>query len=136
MNLYMLDTNICIELIRGRSQRLLAKLRRQTVGTVGISTITLAELWHGVSKSSDPARNTVALAHMVAALRVMPFDDRAAAAYGRVRTLLELAGTPIGPLDTLIAGHALSLGAVLVTGNTREFHRAPGLTIENWTSDD
>ncbi len=132
MSRYLLDTNICVELIRGRSEKLLARLRQLELGEVGISAITLAELQHGVAKSSDPARNTVALAHVVAALAVEPFDGRAAAAYGNVRAALDRAGKPIGPLDMLIASHALSLGAMLVTYNTREFRRVAGLRVEDW----
>jgi len=129
---YLLDTNICIEMIRGRSGAVVAKLRRRRIGSVGISTITLAELQYGVAKSSDPERNAVALAHVVAPLEIMPFDDRAAASYGELRADLERAGTPIGPLDTLIAAHAMALGVTLVTSNRREFARVPGLVVEDW----
>jgi len=128
----MLDTSICIELIRGRSGPLLARLRRRKIGSVGISSITLAELQYGVARSSDPGRNTVALAHFVAPLDVAAFDDRAAAAYGAIRADLAARGRPIGPLDTLIASHAVSLGVTLVTRNEREFQRVPGLRVENW----
>jgi tRNA(fMet)-specific endonuclease VapC len=131
---YLLDTNICIAMIRGRSDAVVAKLRRHKIGSVGISSITLAELQHGVAKSSDPGRNAVALAHVVAPLEVLPFDVRAAAAYGRVRAGLERKGTPIGPLDTLIAAHAVALGVTLVTSNEREFARVTGLRVENWMS--
>lgn len=129
---YMLDTNICIELIRGRSKQILAKLRRHPVGSVCISSITLAELQFGVARSSDPGRNAIALAHMIAPLETLSFDDHAAAAYGRARADLERAGTPIGALDTLIAAHALSAGAVLVTNNRRKFDRVARLHVENW----
>jgi tRNA(fMet)-specific endonuclease VapC len=128
----MLDTNICIELIRGRSELVLTRLRRHRVGTVGLSTITLAELRYGVSRSSDPGRNLLALAHFCAPLEILSFDDHAAAAYGAIRAALQIAGTPIGPLEMLIAAHALSLRALLVTNNEREFRRVPGLRVENW----
>jgi tRNA(fMet)-specific endonuclease VapC len=131
---HLLDTCACIELIRGgrSSELLMARLRRKKVGTVGISAITLAELQYGVARSSAPARNRVALVEFLAPLVVAPFDDAAASAYGRLRAELQRAGRPIGPLDMLIAAHALSLSAVLVTGNEREFRRVTGLTIENW----
>lgn len=128
----LLDTCICIDLIRGRAPAVLARLRRRKLGSVGISTITLAELRHGVARSSDPARNLVALAHFCAPLEICPFDHEAAAAYGRIRAALEHAGTPIGPLDTLIAAHAVALRATVVTGNQREFRRVPGLRVADW----
>ncbi len=129
---FLLDTNICLELIRGRAPAVLARLRRRKIGSIGISAITLAELRYGVAKSSDPARNTIALAHFCAPLEICPFDHAVAAAYGEVRAALERAGTPIGPLDTLIAAHAVALGAGVVTNNEREFGRVPGLRVENW----
>lgn len=129
---YLLDTNIVVALIRSRPEPLLARLRRRKLGSVGISTITLAELQFGVAKSSAPARNTIALAHVVAPLEVLPFDDHAAAAYGPLRADLERTGQPIGPLDTLIAAHAVSLRVTLITQNEREFRRVPTLRVENW----
>lgn len=130
---YLLDTNFCIELIRGRSAAALARLRLHAIGSVGLSTITLAELEYGVAKSQDPMRNAIALAHFCAPLEISEFDDEAAGAYGEVRAGLERSGTPIGPLDTLIAAHALVLEAVLITSNQREFNRVRGLRVENWT---
>ena len=130
---HMLDTSVCIELVRGRlSATLLAELRRRKIGSVGISTITIAELQFGVARSSDPDRNRVALAGFVAPLVVVPFDGPAASAYGRLRADLQRAGRPIGPMDMHIAAHALSLNAALVTGNEREFRRVAGLHVENW----
>lgn len=129
----LLDTNVCVELVRGRSEQILTRLRRRKIGTVGISSITLAELQFGVARSTDPDRNRVALAHLCAPLAVCDFDDRAAAAYGPLRAALASAGTPIGPLDTLIAAHAMALNATLVTNNKREFRRVGGLVVENWT---
>ncbi|RJP31118.1 MAG: type II toxin-antitoxin system VapC family toxin [Phycisphaerales bacterium] len=128
----LLDTDTCIAVIRGRGERVLARLRRRRVGTVGISSITLAELEFGVANSSDPARNAVALARFCAPLEICPFGGEAASRYGRVRAALKRARTPIGPLDTLIAAHALALHATAVTGNEREFRRVPGLRVENW----
>lgn len=128
----LLDTSICVEMIRGRSPGVTAKLKRRTIGSVGISSITLAELQYGVAKSSDPARNTIALAHVVAPLMILPFDDQAAATYGQMRASLERLGQRIGSLDMLIAAHALALGVVLVTNYEQEFCRVPGLNVENW----
>ncbi len=129
---FLLDTNLCIELIRGRAPAVLARLRRRKIGTIGISAITLAELRNGVAKSSDAARNTVALAHFCAPLEICPFDPEAAATYGDIRADLERNGTPIGPLDTLIAAHAVALEATVVTKNERAFRRVPGLRLANW----
>lgn len=129
---YMLDTDVCIELIRGKSPALLASLRKRKVGSVAISSITLAELQYGAAKSRDPDRNRLALIHFVAPLEVLSFDDRAAGAYGKLRANLERAGRPIGPLDTLIAAHALSAKLTVVTNNQREFSRVADLHVENW----
>lgn len=128
----MLDTNICIELIRGRAQRVFDRLRQHRIDDVAISSITLAELRYGVAKSAQPARNAALLAGFCAPLAILPFDDRAAGNYGSARVALERKGTPIGPLDMLIAAHALSLDMTLVTNNEREFRRVVGLRIENW----
>lgn len=132
MILYLLDTNICIELIRGNSRNILRHLRRHSVGQIGISAITLAELQYGVAKSKDPLRNKLALVEFCAPLEIVPFDDYAAGIYGQIRTELEKKGTPIGPLDTLIAANAIAIDAILVTNNQREFKRVPNLKIENW----
>ncbi len=128
----MLDTNICIELIRGRGAKALRRLRRCRVGEVGISAITLAELEHGVEKSAKPEQNRLALHLFCAPIEVLPFDDAASVAYGRVRSRLERAGEVIGPMDLLIAAHALAERAALVTNNEREFRRVEGLRVQNW----
>jgi tRNA(fMet)-specific endonuclease VapC len=129
---YLLDTNICIQIIRRKPSELLSRLTALPVGDVGLSTITVAELHVGVQKSRDPARNAEALTMFLLPLEIAVFDYAAAEAYGRIRAALESAGTPIGPLDTLIAGHAASLDVILVTDNVAEFSRVPGLRIENW----
>ena len=129
---FLLDTNVCIELLRGNAPGVLRRLERCEVGQIAISTITLAELQHGLFKSSDPAGNWEVVMDFCAALEILPFDGRAAETYGRVRTALERAGTPIGPLDTLIAAHALAAGCTLVTSNESEFQRVGGLGVENW----
>jgi tRNA(fMet)-specific endonuclease VapC len=130
---HLLDTSICIEMIRRRSRAVLERLRKCPIGSVGISSITLAEMQYGASKSSDPARNQIALAEMCAPLAILTFDGLAAQIYGDVRSALERKGTPIGALDTLIAAHALAIDATLVTNNKCEFSRVAGLRVENWT---
>ena len=131
---FLVDTDMCIYLIRGRSEEALSRLQAQSISEVGISSITLGELEYGVARSSRPAQNKMALVQFLAPLEIASFDDDAAAAYGRIRAQLEGQGTPIGPLNTLVAAHALSLGCVLVTNNQREFSRVPGLVVENWAS--
>ncbi len=129
----MLDTNICIYLIKHVPSALIERFESFPVGDIGISVITLAELEYGASKSSQPRKNLEALEQFVAPLDVAPFDRQAAVAYGRVRAVLEKKGRPIGAMDLLIAAQALSLGVRLVTNNEREFRRVPGLRVENWT---
>ncbi|MBL7222742.1 MAG: type II toxin-antitoxin system VapC family toxin [Candidatus Brocadiae bacterium] len=129
---FLLDTNICIYIIKRQPPRVLQRLCECDITDVGISSITLSELEFGVEKSTRPAQNRLALAQFVAPLEILPYGDRAAAAYGRIRAALESKGKPIGALDTLIAAHALALGATLVTNNTREFRRVPDLPVENW----
>lgn len=130
---YLLDTNICIYLIRKKPTRLLRKLQRLQVSEIGISSITLSELEYRAAKSAKPERNKLALTQFLAPIEILPYDDRAALRYGPVRAHLERKGTPIGSLDLLIAAHALSLGCALVTNNESEFKRIPGLKVENWT---
>lgn len=129
----MLDTNICIYLIKQAPSALIARFETFPVGDIGISIITLAELEYGASKSTQPRRNLEALKQFIAPLEVALFDRQAAVAYGRIRVGLEKKGRPIGAMDLLIAAQALSLGVRLVTNNEREFRRVPGLRVENWT---
>lgn len=133
---YLLDTNICIYIIKRRPERVIQELTKQTVGEVGISSITAAELWHGVARSQSYERSRAALEQFLVPLVIADFDAVAAAAYGQVRAALEKQGQPIGPFDTLIAAHALSLGATLVTNNEREFRRVAGLSVVNWAADE
>ena len=130
---YLLDTNICVLLIRQKSPPVLAHLLSHAITDIGISTITVAELQYGVQKSSQPGQNQQALDHFLLPLTILPFDDGAAVAYGRIRSDLESQGLPIGALDTLIAAQAVSHNLALVTNNVREFARVSGLRIEDWT---
>ena len=128
---FMLDTNLCLYAIKHRPPEVIAALRAHESAGLGLSSITVAELYFGVAKSGS-ARNLSALEQFLAPLELADFDRSAAAAYGPLRAALEAAGTSIGPLDTQIAAHALALGATLVSNNTREFARVPGLRLENW----
>jgi tRNA(fMet)-specific endonuclease VapC len=129
---YLLDTNICIYIIKKKPVSVLDKFRGLPLGSVAISTITLAELEYGVRKSTYPDKNSEALNQFLVPLDILAFDYNATITYGNVRADLEKKGIPIGPLDTLIAAHALSLNATLVTNNEKEFNRIAGLKIENW----
>lgn len=129
---YMLDTNICIYAIKHKPEKVFLKLQKVEPEDVCISSITYAELVHGVEKSKAVERNRLALSLLLSNIEILDFDVDAADAYGKVRADLEKKGTPIGPLDMMIAGHALSLGYKVVTNNVKEFERVKGLKIENW----
>ena len=128
----MLDTNICIYLIKQQPPSIIERFLAHPVGDIGISSITVAELAYGVSKSRQSSKNRHALEQFLAPLQVAGFDQATAWSYGRLRGQLEAKGTPIGSMDMLIAAHALSLEVRLVSNNVREFQRVPGLRLENW----
>jgi tRNA(fMet)-specific endonuclease VapC len=130
---YLLDTNICIFVIKQKPALVLQRFQQHPPDDVANSSVTLAELRYGADKSAKPSQNHAALDAFVAPLSVVDFDPAAASQYGKIRAEVERRGTPIGPLDTLIAAHALSLGLTLVTANTSEFSRVPGLNVEDWT---
>lgn len=130
----LLDTNICIYIIKQQPPAVLERFAGFAVGDVGISVVTLAELEYGVSKSRDVKRNRHALEQFIEPLEVVRFDRDAAVIYGTIRVALEQKGQPIGSMDLLIAAHARSLDVCLVTNNESEFKRVPGLRIENWVS--
>ena len=127
----LLDTNICIHVINARPPGVLERFRQHRMGEIGLCSVVAAELAYGVAKSGSP-RNRQALEMFLAPLIILPFDEAALWAYGDLRAELERKGTPIGALDTMIAAHALSQQSTLVTNNTREFARVPGLALENW----
>jgi tRNA(fMet)-specific endonuclease VapC len=128
----MLDTDICIFLIKNNSASALKKLTSLKPGDVGISVVTLAELEYGAAKSSKQNANAEALSEFCAPLEIAEFGEKAARSYGEVRAGLEKAGTPIGSTDMMIGAHAVSLGVTLVTHNTREFSRIKGLKLADW----
>jgi tRNA(fMet)-specific endonuclease VapC len=128
----MLDTDVCIDLIRDRPPSLLERFASHAVGDIGISIITLAELEYGVSKSSRPARNREPLDLFVSPFDVAAFDRQATAVYGRLRAALEKKGQSIGSMDLLIAAQAVSLDVRLITHNIREFGKVPGLRVDDW----
>ena len=128
---YLLDTNICVFVIRGKSPLVLQRFRQQLPDDLGVSTVTLAELRYGADKSNDPLRNHAALNSFLAPIQILTFDAECADYYGKVRSDLERRGLPIGPLDTMIAAQSLRLNVPLVTNNTGEFSRVPGLKLED-----
>ena len=129
---YMLDTNICIYIIKHKPEKVFKELQKHDPSEVCISSVTYAELIHGVEKSAAIEKNRLALALLLANIEIMNFDVNAANCYGKIRAALEKKGTPIGPLDMMIAGHAQSLSYTVVTNNVKEFSRATNLDIVNW----
>jgi len=131
---YMLDTNICVYLIKKKPENVLINLHSKMDDGVAISAITLAELVHGVEASAFPEKNSIALNQFLSIVDILPFDDEAAAEYGKICATLRRLGTPIGALDMLIAAHAKAKGLIIVTNNVGEFERVEGLGLENWVS--
>lgn len=129
---YMLDTNICVYLIKKKPENVLINLHAKIGDGIAISAITLAELIHGVNASSYPEKNALALNQFLAIVDILPFDDEAAAEYGKICATLRRQGTPIGTMDMLIAAHAKAKGLIIVTNNVCEFERVEGLVLENW----
>lgn len=129
---YMLDTNICIYAIKHKPEQVFVRLQEHNPEDVCISSVTYAELVHGVEKSMAVEKNRLALTLLLSNIEIMSFDSLAAESYGEIRANLEKMGMPIGTLDMMIAGHAKSLGYTVVTNNTKEFERVKGLKLENW----
>ena len=127
----LLDTNICIYIINAKPPAVLARFQQYRLGDIGLCSVVAAELAFGVAKSGS-ARNRQALEMFLAPLTILPFDAVAVWVYGDLRADLERRGNPIGSLDTMIAAHALSQQALLITNNTREFAKVPGLQLDNW----
>ena len=128
----MLDTNICIAIIRRRPPQILRRFSDYSIGDVGISWATLAELEFGVAKSQHVTQNKAALEEFLLPLEVASFDREVAVVYGKLRAALERKGTRIGAMDTLIGAQALAMGVTLVTNNVREFSRIAGLNVVDW----
>jgi len=131
---YMLDTNICIYLIKQKPEKVLRHFKAHSVGEIGISSITLAELRYGVERSQQVQKNRQALEEFTLPLEIAAFDEAAAEVYGSVRAGLEQAGTPVGSMDMLIGAHGLSLGVTLVTNNLREFEKIKNLKVVDWSA--
>lgn len=131
---FILDTNTCIYIIKQKSPKVLKHFKAYSVGDIGISSITLAELRYGVAKSQYIQKNQEALDEFILPLEIADFDEKAAIAYGEIRASLEKVGNPIGSMDMLIGAHALSLGLTLVTNNVREFKQIKNLKVSDWSA--
>jgi tRNA(fMet)-specific endonuclease VapC len=129
---YLLDTNICIYIIKKKPAEVLKIFSKLKPGDVAISTITVAELYYGVAKSSKPNENTIALQEFLQPLVILDFTSEDSIVYGRIRADLESKGEVIGAMDLLISSIALCRGLTLVTNNEKEFSRVKNLQIENW----
>ncbi|MCL2366976.1 MAG: type II toxin-antitoxin system VapC family toxin [Oscillospiraceae bacterium] len=129
---FMLDTNICIYYINKKPPHVIDKVHQCMLDGICISVITLAELEYGIAKSAHLKQNADELTRFLSIFTVLDLDSKAATEYGTINADLQRKGTPISPMDTLIAAHAKSEGLILVTNNLREFERIEGLTLENW----
>ena len=132
---YLLDTNICIYIIKQKPLDVINKFKSCSPGELGISSITLAELNYGIAKSRYKTQNQIALKQFLTPLDIYSFNDLAAEAYGNIRAGLETQGKLIGAMDLLIAGHALCLDLTLISNNIKEFERVKGLRVENWANE-
>jgi tRNA(fMet)-specific endonuclease VapC len=130
---YLLDTNICVYLIKQKPEKVLRHFKAHSVGDIGISCVTLAELRFGVEKSRQVENNREALDDFILPLEIADFDEKAAESYGKVRAQLEKEGKPVGSMDMMIGAHALGLGVTLVTNNTREFRQIKNLKVVDWS---
>lgn len=131
----MLDTNICIALIKQKPANVVKKFNDFQVGEICISTVTLAELRYGVAKSQYQEKNQAALDDFILPLEIAEFDEAAANYYGVLRANLERKGTPIGAMDLMIGAHALSQKLTIATNNVREFKHIPKLVVVDWFND-
>ena len=130
--MYLLDTNICIYIIKKKPADVLMALKTKSKKDIYISSITIAELEYGIAKSQFPEKNKIALIEFLSIFNILPFDDNDAVDFGEIKKELEKKGKIIGPMDLLLAAQAKSKKLILVTNNTKEFERVEGLKIENW----
>ncbi|CAA6808288.1 MAG: VapC toxin protein [uncultured Sulfurovum sp.] len=128
----MLDTNICIYIIKNKPQSVKEKFREFEIGELCISSITVSELMYGAFKSQFVEKNLRAIQDFLMPFEIVDYDYEASVEYGKIRAYLEKKGQVIGNMDMQIAGHALALDLVLVTNNTKEFVRVEGLALDNW----
>lgn len=129
---YLLDTNICIYIIKKKPAEVLKRFLKMKPDSIGISSITVSELYYGVAKSSKTNENTIALEQFILPLTVVNFTKEDSIFYGKLRAKLEKKGKLIGAMDMLIAAQALCRELILITNNVREFKNVEGLSVENW----
>ncbi len=129
---YLIDTNICIYIMNQRPPEVIRRFKSIEVGQIGISTITVSELNYGVAKSKHKKQNSKRLEEFLTPFGILDYDESASKHYGIIRSQLESQGKVIGPLDMLIAAHAISENLILVTNNEKEFQRIESLKVENW----
>jgi tRNA(fMet)-specific endonuclease VapC len=129
---YILDTNICIYIIKKKPEQVIRKLSKIDPSAIALSSITWSELIYGAEKSAHRERNIDALKDFITPFEILPWTSSEAQIAGEIRSALEKLGTPIGPFDTQIAAHAISLDLILVTNNEKEFKRVKSLKVENW----
>jgi tRNA(fMet)-specific endonuclease VapC len=129
---YLIDTNICIYIMNKRPNDIIKKFKEVEPGEIGISAITVSELQYGAVKSQYRNKNEIRLQEFLTPFEILNYDQNAALTYGDIRSQLEKQGRPIGPLDLLIAAHAMSLDLTLITNNVKEFKRIKKLKVENW----
>ncbi len=129
---YLIDTNICIYIMNNHPAKVIKKFKQFDPGEIAISAITVSELQYGVAKSKYREKNQLRLEEFIAPFEILAYDETAATAYGDIRSQLEKCGQPVGPLDFLIAAHALGQDLVLITNNEKEFKRIKNLKVENW----
>ncbi len=133
---YMLDTNICVFVLRNKANQainVIRNIKKHKANDICISAITYAELMHGVEKNVNPDKKRLALLLFLSSIGVLDFNQDAADEYGKIRANLEKQGNIIGTMDMLIAAHAKSQGLTIVTNNTKEFMRVDGLEVEDWS---
>lgn len=130
--MYLLDTNICIYIIKKKPKTVLGHLKSKLNKDIYISSITIAELEYGIAKSKFPEQNKISLIEFVSIFNILSFDDNDAVKFGSIKANLEKKGMIIGPMDLLLAAQAISNNFILVTNNIREFKRIEGLQTENW----
>ncbi len=130
--MYLLDTNICIYLIKSKFPNLQKRIEETDPSEIAISAITVAELEFGISKSLYPERNKIALLKFLSPFEIVPFTEKDCEDFGWLRTYLNKKGTPIGAYDLQIASQCLARDLVLISNNLKEFERVPNLKYENW----
>ena len=130
---YLLDTNICIYLIKNKPKKLLVRIQKTPLNEIAVSSITIAEMEYGIAKSTKPTESRIALMKFLLPFEIIGFTEEAAAYYGSIRCDLQKKGAPVGNMDMLIASIALAHGLTLVTNNVKEFSRIDKLKVENWT---